>query len=169
MRTITLLFSTVVLSCGDPSASLAPESDLFDSSATSPAAGGANIDSTAPKPTAALKIGAEGGSGGMQSLDAMAIAGMGPETGGYGGGSAASTEVDPCWIVQSVCYCGLPITAPGGSPLIVDRCEPPVTPNPTLEWCCDTWAGVCRCWQRQPGECQYWREEGSWVEGCSAV
>jgi hypothetical protein len=90
--------------------------------------------------------------------------------GGQGGAAVAPDQT--CWKLPLLCYCGPPSAVPGGVPgidyQIVAQCDPPASPTTDLEWCCDDYAGVCRCWPRQPGECQYWRDEGSWVAGCAA-
>jgi hypothetical protein len=103
-----------------------------------------------------------GGSGGELAIQ---------ESGSSGASGGATEEADPCWDRPGMlCYCGLPITAPPGGAgyNVVAACAPPAAPNPSLEWCCDTYAGICRCWERQKGECQYWRDQGFWVSGCSA-
>lgn len=168
MRT-TIIACIILFACDDPLASPAPTQET--SSASLPG-------DTEQAGTSALAPGA-GGAGGSDVLEA---GGAGGEPGGMeesagassvdGAGGGAPAEDDPCWDMPGLlCYCGLTSHAPPGGAgyNVVDRCSPPATPNPALEWCCDTWAGICRCWQRQPGECQYWREEGSWIEGCSAV
>lgn len=176
-RLSALIVSVLVSACGDPAASPAPESAAFASLPGIPI-GGSGGWIEPPDSTADDSVGEvsppEAAGGDPALLDVVSAGGA-----GGAGGAPAATEADPCWQLPSLCYCGLPIMAPAGNAgisfsdgadyIIVDSCTPPEEPNPALEWCCDTWSGACRCWQRQRGECQYWREQGFWVSGCSAA
>jgi len=165
-RLSALVLSVLVSACGGPAASPAPETETFASLPGIPVGGSGGLEP--PDSTADDAVGEgsppEAAGGAPALLDVVSAGGA--------GGAPAAAEADPCWDRPGImCHCGLPNAAPpaGSAFSIVDRCLPPATPSPGLEWCCDTWAGICRCYQRSPGECAYWREEGSWVAGCSAV